>query len=223
MPERRKLNLKARADRQAQTRQRIIEAAVTLHTTVGPAHTTISAIAEGAGVQRQTVYTHFPDERSLFSACAAHVRATYPPPDAAAWRAIADPVTRLRTALDELYSYFRRTTGAWSAILRDAEVNPLVREMAATRRLGYLDEARDALVAGWKLSVARRRQVAAAAGLAVDYRTWETLTARQGLDDLQAAHLMANAVIELAETNRGDETKAARRLNARVKSERPAR
>jgi AcrR family transcriptional regulator len=194
VPTGRKLHLKARAERQGQTRQRIVDAAIALHTTVGPARTTISAVAERAGVQRQTVYSHFPDDRSLLEACSAHVRAIFPPPDTALWAKIADPQERLVTALGQLYPYFRRTAGSWAAILRDAEVDALVQEMAATRRLGYLQRARDVLAVGWRARGARRAELLAFLGLAVDFRTWETLALRQRLDDEHAARLVARMV-----------------------------
>jgi AcrR family transcriptional regulator len=195
VPSGRKLQLRVRAERQGQTRQRIVDAAIGLHTTVGPARTTISAIAERAGVQRQTVYAHFPDERSLMEACSAHVRATTPPPDFGPWRRIRDPRQRLVVALGELYPYFRRSAGGWSAILRDAEVDPLVRQLAGVRRLGYLQELRDVLAVGWKVRGAQRRRLVALLGLAVDFRTWETLAMRQGLDDRGAVTLMTKTVM----------------------------
>ena len=92
----RKYELKQRAQRQAETRQRIVEATVALHTSVGPARTTISAIAAGAGVERHTVYAHFPDEQTLFRACTAHWQAEHPLPDPAPWLELADPEERLR-------------------------------------------------------------------------------------------------------------------------------
>lgn len=190
----RKLKLKARAERQAQTRQRIVEAAVALHGTVGPAHTTISAIADKAGVQRQTVYAHFPDERSLMEACSAHGRALFPPPDPRPWTQITDPSARLRAALGELYPYFRRNAAGWAIVLRDADLSPLVREMAENRRLGYLSHIRDILAAGWGLRGRRHLRLIAALGLAVDFRTWETLATKQGLDDDQAVNLIADMV-----------------------------
>lgn len=198
MPSGRKLKLKARAERQGQTRQRIIDAAVGLHTTIGPARTTVSAVAERAGVQRQTVYAHFPDEQSLMEACSAHVRATVPPPDVAPLRKIRDPKERLDTALAALYPYFRRTAGGWSAVLRDAEVDPLVRQLAGERRLGYLAELRDVLVTGWPVRGARRQLLLAALGLAVDFRTWESLCLKQGLDDRAALELITDAVTSIA-------------------------
>jgi AcrR family transcriptional regulator len=192
----RKLNLKARAERQAQTRQRIVEAAVGLHTTLGPARTTISAIAERAGVQRQTVYAHFPDDRSLLEACSQHVRTIAPPPDPASLAQIADPGERVTRALEELYEYFERTAGSWSAILRDAEVVPLVREMASSRRLGYLQQVRDLLLEGFPPPVRKGApELRSLLGLAVDFRTWETL-ARQGLSGGEAASLMSGLVIK---------------------------
>src|ERR1041384_1123387 len=89
---------KRRAEHEAETRRHITEAAVALHGTVGPARTSISAIAERAGVRRSTVYRHFPDEAALFAACSSHWRAANPPPDPHAWAAIDDPAKRTQTA-----------------------------------------------------------------------------------------------------------------------------
>src|SRR6187397_2731837 len=108
MSKTRTYELKRRAERQEETRQRIVDAAVELHTTLGPSRTTVQAIAEKAGVTRPTVYAHFPDARSLFSACSGHVRATIPPPNPARWESISDPAARLETALRELYAYYTR-------------------------------------------------------------------------------------------------------------------
>src|SRR3954471_19243501 len=125
MPEtRRKYELKKRAERQAETRRRIVQATEELHRTVGPAKTTISEVAERAGVQRLTVYNHFPEERELFAACSAHFRQENPAPDPAAWAEIADPDERLRTALTELYAYYERTEDMTGNVRRDAELLP---------------------------------------------------------------------------------------------------
>src|SRR3954468_2933551 len=110
MPEtKRKYELKKRAERQAETRRRIVEATVQLHQEVGPAKTTISEVAERAGVQRLTVYNHFPDERALLGACSAHWVEHNPPPDPTEWVAIDDPDERMRTALSELYGFYEAT------------------------------------------------------------------------------------------------------------------
>src|SRR5688500_6365804 len=103
--ERRKYTKRRRAEAEIETRQRITEAAVDLHGSIGPARTTISAVADRAGVQRATVYRHFPDEESLFAACSGHFAAMNPPPDLTAWQAVADPVARLEEALGDLYPY----------------------------------------------------------------------------------------------------------------------
>src|SRR5262245_20610884 len=100
--------LKRRAEQQAETRRRIVEAAVDLHSSVGPAHTTVSMVAERAGVQRHTFYAHFPDERSLLMACSALTAERDPLPDAEAWRAIADPAERLRVGLRAVYDWYER-------------------------------------------------------------------------------------------------------------------
>jgi AcrR family transcriptional regulator len=188
--ERRPYRQRLRAERQDQTRQRIIEAAVGLHLERGPAHTSINAIAERAGVNRVTVYRHFPDTRSLFEACSAHAARVNPPPDLARWRGIDDPRRRAEVGLTQLYDYFRRTEAGWSNILRDAEVMALVKEMAEKRRLAYLREARDVLLAGWPKGRTRRPLLRAVLALAVDFRTWQTLVRAEELDDRAAVALM---------------------------------
>ena len=188
--ERRPYRQKARAESQAQTRQRIIEAAVGLHLERGPAQTSINAIAERAGVNRVTIYRHFPDARTLLEACSAHARRVNPPPDMDAWRGISDPRRRAEVALTQLYDYFRRTEAGWSNLLRDAEIAPLVKEMVEKRRLAYLREARDVLLAAWPGRRARRPLLRAVLGLAVDFRTWQTLCRREELEDRTAVALM---------------------------------
>src|ERR671916_2630289 len=140
--------LRRRAERQQETRRRIVEAAVELHTTLGPARTTVNAIAERAGVTRPTVYAHFPDVRSLLQACSRHVRETVPPPDPTAWRSISDPGVRLETSLRELYGYYERLEPLLENAQRDAVVMPLVAEMNAYRAR-HLEEIRDLLLRAW--------------------------------------------------------------------------
>src|SRR5918996_4161114 len=181
---------KVRAERQADTRRRIIESAVELHLQRGPAQTSISAIAERAGVNRVTIYRHFPDARTLLEACSAHARRLNPPPDPNRWRRINDPRLRTEVALTQLYDYFRRTEAGWSNVLRDAELAPLVKDMAEQRRLAYLREARDVLLAAWPKRRARRPLLRAVLGLAVDFRTWQTMCRREELDDRTAVALM---------------------------------
>ena len=183
---------KVRAERVAETRQRIIEAAVALHLERGPAQTSIDAIAERAGVNRVTVYRHFPDARTLLEACSAHARRLNPPPSLDSWRRIEDPRRRVEVALTQLYDYFRRTEAGWSNLLRDAELAPLVKEMVEARRLTYLRQARNVLLAGWPARRARRPLLRAVLGLAVDFRTWQTLARRESLDDRTAVALMVH-------------------------------
>src|SRR5712691_1183180 len=125
----RKYELKQRAQSQARTRQRIVEATVELHRSVGPARTTISAIAERAGVQRLTVYRHFPDERSLFQACTGHWAVEHPRPDLSRWAAKEDPEERLRVALSEIYAYFRTTEKMAGNVRRDLPELPVLQEV----------------------------------------------------------------------------------------------
>jgi AcrR family transcriptional regulator len=190
--ERRPYRQKKRAEDKAQTRQRIIEAAVTLHLERGPAQTSINQIAELAGVNRVTIYRHFPDARSLLEACSSHARRVNPPPDLDRWREIEDPRRRTEVALTQLYDYFRRTEAGWANVLRDAELAPLVKEMAEKRRVVYLREARDVLLDAWPAGRGRRPLLRAVLGLAVDFRTWQTLARREDLDDRTAVALMVH-------------------------------
>ena len=125
--------LKRRAEQQADTRQRIVEAAVALHTEVGPALTSLSGVAERAGVQRNTLYAHFPDERSLLMACSALAQERDPLPDAAAWAGIDNRDERLRVGLAAIYGWYGRNADLAGCVLRDAETHPLTREIAALR------------------------------------------------------------------------------------------
>jgi AcrR family transcriptional regulator len=186
--EKRPYRKKRRAELEEQTRMRITESAVELHGTLGPSRTSISAIAEHAGVRRSTVYRHFPDEAALFAACSAHWRAGNPPPDLEAWGAIADPDERLRTALAELYAFYRRTQAMMDNLYRDEPLVATVQRTFAGFR-GYLEAARETLVGG-----RAPRRVRAAAGHAVAYPTWRSLAVEQGLDDRQAADLMCRLV-----------------------------
>jgi len=192
----RRYQLRKRAEAMQETRRRITEAAVELHGSVGPARTTISAIAELAGVQRQTVYRHFPTEVDLFAACSQHFYEGDRWPDPESWRAIADPAERLASALDELYAYYERNEAMWTNVLRDETlVDSLGLALAAF--WAYLDEAADALAAGWGARAARRRVVLTAARHAVDFHTWRSLT-RGGEIDRAAVVELASAMLTRA-------------------------
>ena len=189
--EKRTYRLKKRAEDMAETRRRITEAAVELHGSVGPAHTTISAVAERAGVQRHTVYRHFPTEEDLFAACSSHYTSENPLPDLSAWRAIDDPGERLATALDELFSYFERTEQMWTRVYRDLDV-PVVqttmRSMAA-----YFDQVVAVLARGRR----RRRALTAALRHGTSFETWRSLVHEGGLSRAQGVELVS-ALVEAA-------------------------
>jgi AcrR family transcriptional regulator len=192
----RKYELQQRATEMADTRRRITEAAVELHGTVGPVRTTISAIAGRAGVQRHTVYRHFPTEADLFAACSQHFYEVDRWPDPARWRAIADPAKRLTAALDELYAYYERTEAMWINVLRDETlVDALASALAAF--WAFLEEAGDTLAADWGARGGRRRVLLAAARHAVDFNTWRSLTREGGVSRAAAVEL-ASAMITRA-------------------------
>jgi AcrR family transcriptional regulator len=202
--------LKRRAERQEETRRRIVAAAVELHTTLGPSRTTVQAIAEKAGVTRPTVYAHFPDARSLFEACSAHVRATIPPPDSTPWRSIASPSERLATALRELYGYYERLEPLLENVQRDAAVMPVVAEMNAYR-VRYLEEIRDLLLHAWPTRGGAGARLRRAIGHALDFRTWQSLVRRQGCATDEAVQLMIGFVSASGSGNASAKAKAKAR------------
>jgi AcrR family transcriptional regulator len=185
--------MKRRAKRQEQTRQRIVEATVELHQSVGMARTTISAIAEKAGVQRLTVYRHFPDERALFTACTGNYMAANPPPDPASWTQIAAPEERLKVALSEVYAYYGRTEPMISNVVRDAQMHPLTREMAEPF-FEHFERMRYVLATGRGTDDERLGLLLGAMGHALDFQTWRSLVKQQGLSEEQAVELMIGMV-----------------------------
>jgi AcrR family transcriptional regulator len=191
--QKRQYRMKRRAEQEAETRLRITESAMELHGTVGPARTSISAVAEHAGVRRSTVYRHFPDEAALFGACSSHWLAQNPPPDVSAWERIADPEERLATALDELYAYYRRTGEMFERLLRDAPSVPSIAEMMVPFAQ-LLAAVTEILLRGRRSRGRARDRQRAAIGHTVAFETWRDLTQAQGLDDAGAADLMRRLV-----------------------------
>ena len=191
--ERRPYRKQRRAELEAETRLRITESLVELHGTVGPVRTTVSAVAEHAGVRRSTVYRHFPDEKAMFAACSSHWAAANPFPDLGEWAGIADPQERLRHALNELYALYDRTEPMMGNLLRDEEHVPVLAMLLEEYR-GYLGAARDVLLAGRGLRGRRRARCSAAVGHALTFATWRSLVRVQGLAPQDAASLMAALV-----------------------------
>lgn len=182
--------LRRRAEQQAETRQRIVAAAVELHTEIGPAQTTISLLAARAGVQRHTVYAHFPEERSLLQACSALALERDPFPEAAAWKGIADGEERLRKGVSALYAWFERNADLTAKILRDAEVHPPTAEIVARRFAEPLVALAEELSRGIGANVRQR----AAVSLALSFFTWRDLVRGSGLSADEAVDLVVRAV-----------------------------
>ena len=191
--QKRQYRMKRRAEQEAETRLRITESAVALHGTVGPARTSVSAVAEHAGVRRSTVYRHFPDEAALFGACSTHWLAQNPPPDVSVWERIAEPEERLRTALDQLYAYYRSTGEMFERLLRDAPAVPTIAAMMAPFAQ-LLAAVTEILLRGRGARGRARDRQRAAIGHAVAFETWRDLTQVQGLGDDAAAALMSRLV-----------------------------
>jgi AcrR family transcriptional regulator len=195
--QKRRYQMRRRAELEELTRRRITESTVALHAELGPARTSISAIAERAGVRRSTVYRHFPDEDALFAACSSHWRAANPPPDPKAWSAIGPPPERTATALLELYAFYRRTGEMYESLLRDEPVVPIVQQLLG-HFYAYLETAQDVLMRGRGLRGHAARRTRAAIGHALAFPTWRSLTLEQGLADGDAVALMCLLVEEAA-------------------------
>lgn len=186
--EKRKYELRARAERQRETRERIVEATMELHGEVGPAATTVAEVARRAGVQRLTVYNHFPEDRELYGACQAHWLELHPLPDFAAALAVADPRARIHAVLAGQYAWYRATEPMAEKVQRDRSTLPALDALLTTTADAGLDQLADALTAtGAPRPLAR---------LALDFWTWRRLT-REGLDDEAAATLMTDVLTRL--------------------------
>lgn len=187
----RKYEKKRRAEQESETRRRIVEAVFALHGEIGPARTTIKAIAQRAGVERLTVYRHFADEGAIFAACDAHFRSETPPPDPAAWADIVDPAERLRAALVAFYGFYRRGENMIANAERDAVGLPALAVLMAPRD-AMLAALREDLLAAWAVGDRARTKLAAAIAHALRFDTWRSLARVEGLEDAEAAELMVD-------------------------------
>ena len=190
----RKYEMKKRAERQRQTRRKIVEATVELHRTLGPANTTVSQIAKRAGVNRLTVYNHFPDMTDLLKACSRSWTERHPAPDPTPWARISDPPERLRTALTELYGFYARTEPMRGNVLRDAETMPELASLLEGSVVPYLEAVRDLLAEGWEVGDDRRKRLLATIKLAIDFHTWRSLERESSLGREEAVEGMVEAV-----------------------------
>jgi AcrR family transcriptional regulator len=182
-----------RAETTEETRRRITEAAIALHTTIGPAATTVSAVAERAGVERVTVYRHFPDEEALFRACVTHGWELFPPPAHERWEEIVNPEERLRTALAELYAYYGRVGDAFLTLISDFPRVPVLARLNEPY-FAVWTSMRATLARGWNRRGRRRRLLLAALDHALDLKTWRSLVRERGLTDGEAIELLVCVV-----------------------------
>jgi AcrR family transcriptional regulator len=207
--------LKKRAERQEETRRRIIRAAIELHA-AGDA--SISSLARRAGVGRVTVYRHFPDEGSLAIACTAAYFEEHPFPDAAPLLEVRDPEARLRAGLEELYQYYADNEPMLTAAERDVVEHPVLIEALAPH-MAPLERMRDVLAAGWPVATSNQTVIASAIGHALAFTTWRSLARDQGLSRTQSVELMTTMLV-------GGRAYAASQLPAveqPTKASRPAR
>jgi AcrR family transcriptional regulator len=189
----RKYEMKRRAERMRETRRRIAEAAVELHKSVGPARTTVSAIAEKAGVQRHTYYAHFPELKDLYQACTAHHLERNPLPDPSRWEQISGPEERLRRALSEVYAWYGGNEALLTNVLRDTPLDPVLQENNLFL-FRLWDAMRDTIADAFEASGERHEALLAAIALALELQTWRTLVRQQGLDEDRTIEMMIGMV-----------------------------
>ena len=197
--ENRKYELKARAEKQAETRRRIVEATSALHEEVGPARTTVAEIARRAGVQRLTVYNNFPSETELFDACGQHWMERNPPPDPYVALAIDNPSERLRAILGPLYRWYRKNARPIENLQRDRLSMPALDAVMRIHMDQQFTNLADTLASGLAHKGRQAKGMRAAVALALDYWTWRRL-AGEGMSDDAAAALMLGAVEAAAES-----------------------
>jgi AcrR family transcriptional regulator len=189
----RRYELKKRATAQAETRRRIVDAAIELHETIGPLASTVAAIAERAGVSRVTVYRHFPDDVSLLKACTSEYDLAHPVPDPTPWLAIRDPRRRLRMALRELYAYYSANEPMLANGMDSFSAMPALQQALAPMFTG-MRRLQRLLATGWAADGRPGSLLAGAIGHAIAFPTWRSLRHEQGLTNDQAVRLMVGLV-----------------------------
>ncbi len=194
MPPKRRYEQKERARRQAQTRWRIVDAAVSVHEEVGPVRATVAEIARRAGVQRLTVYNHFPEDADLVAATLARVLANHPPPDPLPWVEEVDPARRTRRAIREVHAWYLVGERALTHFERDAAGDTAMRAAIEAARRPWEQAARAVLSAGLPASA----RVRAAIGLALSFAAWQRLVRFEGLAADEAVEVLAGAVAAAA-------------------------
>jgi AcrR family transcriptional regulator len=188
--QKRPYRMNVRAELQEANRRRIAESAAELHATLGPSRTSMSAIAERAGVQRSTLYRHFPDEAAVFEACTAHWMSQHPLPDIEGWATVRDPDERLSRALNELYAYYEGAEPMLVNILRDLDAMEVVQQQFAPFER-YMEAAHATLMLGRRLRGRRLHTVRAVVGHALAFTTWQSLVRRQQCTPAEVVEMMS--------------------------------
>ena len=186
----RKYKQKARAVKADETRSRIVAATVKLHEEFGPAQTSIKSIAEEAGVQRLTVYRHFPDDESLFQACTSHWLASHPLPGMPVIEHGIEPSDLVASTLLDFYRYYRANERMWTVSYRDVdEVEALQAPMAEVE--AYLDQVRKRLLAVLSPASMSNKQLSVTLGHCLRFTTWQSLKSEK-LSDKKIVELVMN-------------------------------
>jgi len=183
------------------TRRRIVEATLHLHTSKGPARTSMQDIARLADVSQVTAYRHFPTLSDLFGACKSRFLEKYPPPGPEILEGSQSLEERVRTTILKLYRYYDVIGQALWAIQRDAEVLPEFKAVFHESMASLISLAEAALAPLVRNTNSYRRALAVLS-VAIDVGTWRNLVRLQGFTSEQAAELMAELVLDVAGVNR---------------------
>ena len=177
------------------TRLKIVEATVELHSTLGPAATTVMGIADKAGVTRATVYRHFPDDLSLFDACSMHWLSQQIGPKPDAWAQIAGAQERLQAGLADLYRFYQNGESMLTLIYRDLEYLPAKHQLELQEKDDYF---REVLLAAFPKRTRSEKHMRAVVGHAVSFETWRSLCINNHLSNQAAIDVMVDLTINTA-------------------------
>lgn len=192
----RKYRKTRRAEQEEQTRDKIVDAAMALHEELGPRATSISAIAERAGVQRLTVYRHFEDDAAIFQACSSRWFELNPPPDLSLWQQLAPAAHQTEEALLNIYRYYSANARMLSRVYSDEADVPALQEVMEGFR-SYLNQIGNDLIKAWQPESKKRKDVKALLNHALQFSTWKSLS-QEKMKERRIAEVMTKCIDRIA-------------------------
>ena len=178
-----------RAAASAETRRRIVDAAIALHAEKGVLGTTWPDIAKRADVALGTVYRHFPGLDQLVPACTSENAVRMRPPGASLLVGVTRPEERIGRFVEELFAFYGRSAPWTPRAGIDRHQLPVLDTILSRREAGL-----KALVEETLGPLRRRRHALDAALALTDFGVWRSLT-RSGLSTEAAARLITEVLV----------------------------